>query len=211
MGPNECFFKVVNLSSILLYDILLYQLLFCLFCVCFQTCHLEGDTAAWFGSLLQSDDFRLFCGMVDGLAFLPVDDLQNEMHLLRTLPSWPTRSCWATGILLTPPTLVVATAVPLYQDKVFVWWCAALRRCFHQPSGTYMNQRKWWPQNKQRLRWMEQQVLQLGRLCPPIHLESYRMVPERGSDSAHTDSTRLRRQPTRAASTETNRFFHTLI
>ena len=35
----------------------------------------------------QSDDFRLFCGMVDGLAFLPVDDLQNGMHLLRTLPS----------------------------------------------------------------------------------------------------------------------------
>jgi hypothetical protein len=38
---------------------------------------------------------------------------------------------------LTPPTLVVTTTVPLYQDKVFVWWCAALRRCFHQPSGAY--------------------------------------------------------------------------
>jgi hypothetical protein len=56
---------------------------------------------------------------------------------------------------------------------------------------------KWWPQSKQRLRGMEQQVLQLGRSCPPIHLESYRMVLERGSDSAHTDSTGLCRQPTR--------------
>jgi hypothetical protein len=30
-------------------------------------------------------DFRLFCGMVDGLAFLPVPDLTNGIHLLRTL------------------------------------------------------------------------------------------------------------------------------
>jgi hypothetical protein len=29
--------------------------------------------------------------------------------------------------------------------------------------------RKWWPQSKQRLRGMEQQVLQLGGLYPPIH------------------------------------------
>ena len=50
-----------------------------------KSSHLEEDTAAWFGSLLQSDDLRLFCGMVDGLAFLTVDDLQNGMHLLRTL------------------------------------------------------------------------------------------------------------------------------
>ncbi|VDI65786.1 Hypothetical predicted protein [Mytilus galloprovincialis] len=32
-----------------------------------------------------SDDFRLFCGMMDGLAFLPVADLPNGVHLLRTL------------------------------------------------------------------------------------------------------------------------------
>jgi hypothetical protein len=30
-------------------------------------------------------DFRLFCGMMDGLAFLPVPDLTNGIHLLRTL------------------------------------------------------------------------------------------------------------------------------
>ena len=73
----------------------------------------------------QSDDFRLFCGIVDGLAFLPVDDLQNGIHLLRTLcPADPPEthqkqlSYWTT---LTPPTLVVTTTVPLYQDKVFVW------------------------------------------------------------------------------------------
>ena len=33
----------------------------------------------------NDDDFRLFCGMVDGLAFLPVPDLTNGIHLLRTL------------------------------------------------------------------------------------------------------------------------------
>ena len=38
------------------------------------------DTAAWFG-----DDFRLLCGMMDSLAFLPVPDLTNGIHLLRTL------------------------------------------------------------------------------------------------------------------------------
>jgi hypothetical protein len=45
--------------------------------------------------------------------------------------------------------------------------------------------------------------VQVGRLCPSIHLESYRMVPERGSDSAHTDSTGLRRQPTHETCTAT--------
>jgi hypothetical protein len=34
----------------------------------------------------KDDDFRLFCGMMDGLAFLPVPDLTNGIHLLRTLP-----------------------------------------------------------------------------------------------------------------------------
>ncbi|CAC5412428.1 unnamed protein product [Mytilus coruscus] len=32
-----------------------------------------------------SDDFRLFRGMMDGLAFLPVSDLPNGVHLLRIL------------------------------------------------------------------------------------------------------------------------------
>jgi hypothetical protein len=31
------------------------------------------------------DDFRLFCGMMEGLAFLPVPDLTNGIHLIRTL------------------------------------------------------------------------------------------------------------------------------
>jgi hypothetical protein len=33
----------------------------------------------------NDDDFRLFCGMMDGLAFLPVPHLTNGIHLLRTL------------------------------------------------------------------------------------------------------------------------------
>jgi hypothetical protein len=33
----------------------------------------------------NGDDFRLFCGMMEGLAFLPVPDLTNGIHLLRTL------------------------------------------------------------------------------------------------------------------------------
>jgi hypothetical protein len=33
----------------------------------------------------SDDDFRLLCGMVDGIAFLPVPDLGNGIHLLRTL------------------------------------------------------------------------------------------------------------------------------
>jgi hypothetical protein len=33
----------------------------------------------------NDDDFRLFCGMMEGLAFLPVPDLTNGIHLLRTL------------------------------------------------------------------------------------------------------------------------------
>ena len=33
----------------------------------------------------NDDDFRVFCGMMDGLAFLPVPDLTNGIHLLRTL------------------------------------------------------------------------------------------------------------------------------
>jgi hypothetical protein len=36
-------------------------------------------------SPLAGDDFRVFCGMMDGLAFLPVPDLNNGIHLLRTL------------------------------------------------------------------------------------------------------------------------------
>ena len=42
------------------------------------------DTTAWFGASLQQRR-RLFCGMMDGLAFLPVTDLTNGIHLLRTL------------------------------------------------------------------------------------------------------------------------------
>jgi hypothetical protein len=33
----------------------------------------------------NDDNFRLCCGMMDGLAFLPVLDLTNGIHLLRTL------------------------------------------------------------------------------------------------------------------------------
>jgi hypothetical protein len=33
----------------------------------------------------NDDDFRVFCGMMDGLAFLPVPDLTNGIHPLRTL------------------------------------------------------------------------------------------------------------------------------
>jgi hypothetical protein len=33
----------------------------------------------------NGDDFRLFCGMMEGLAFLPVPDLTIGIHLLRTL------------------------------------------------------------------------------------------------------------------------------
>ena len=33
----------------------------------------------------NDDDFRLFCGMMEGLVFLPVPDLTNGIHLLRTL------------------------------------------------------------------------------------------------------------------------------
>ena len=33
----------------------------------------------------NDDDFRLSCGMMEGFAFLPVSDLTNGIHLLRTL------------------------------------------------------------------------------------------------------------------------------
>jgi hypothetical protein len=33
----------------------------------------------------NDDDFRLFCGMMEDVAFLPVPDLTNGIHLLRTL------------------------------------------------------------------------------------------------------------------------------
>jgi hypothetical protein len=33
----------------------------------------------------NNDDFRLFCGMIEDVAFLPVPDLTNGIHLLRTL------------------------------------------------------------------------------------------------------------------------------
>jgi hypothetical protein len=33
----------------------------------------------------NGDDFRLFCGMMEGLAILPVPDLTIGIHLLRTL------------------------------------------------------------------------------------------------------------------------------
>ena len=33
----------------------------------------------------NDDDFRVFCGMMDGLVFLPVPDLTNGIHPLRTL------------------------------------------------------------------------------------------------------------------------------
>ena len=33
----------------------------------------------------NDDDFRVLCGMMDGLAFLPVPDLTNGIYLLRTL------------------------------------------------------------------------------------------------------------------------------
>jgi hypothetical protein len=47
-------------------------------------------SAVYMGVELQrryrnDDDFRLFCGMTECLAFLPVPDLNNGIHLLRTL------------------------------------------------------------------------------------------------------------------------------
>ena len=33
----------------------------------------------------NDDDLRVFCGMMDGLVFLPVPDLTNGIHPLRTL------------------------------------------------------------------------------------------------------------------------------
>jgi hypothetical protein len=32
----------------------------------------------------NEDDFRVFCGMMNGLAFLPVPDLTNGIHLVLT-------------------------------------------------------------------------------------------------------------------------------
>jgi hypothetical protein len=36
----------------------------------------------------NDDNFRLFCGIMEGLAFLPVPDLTIGIHLLRTLPAF---------------------------------------------------------------------------------------------------------------------------
>jgi hypothetical protein len=43
----------------------------------------------------NDDDFRLFCGMMDGLAFLLVPDLTNGIHLLRTIGFI---ICWCSTI-----------------------------------------------------------------------------------------------------------------
>jgi hypothetical protein len=57
----------------------------------------------------NDDDFRLFSGMMDSLAYLPVPDLTNGIHLLRTLcpddPPLSTLNWWITnGILLDNST-----------------------------------------------------------------------------------------------------------
>ena len=40
------------------------------------------------------EDFRIFCGKVDGLAFLPVDEVKEGMeHLKRRIPGWCSRTC----------------------------------------------------------------------------------------------------------------------
>jgi hypothetical protein len=45
----------------------------------------QPDTAVAARRTNNDDNFRLFCGMMEGLAFLPVPDLTNGIHLLRTL------------------------------------------------------------------------------------------------------------------------------
>ena len=77
--------------------------------------------------------------MMDGLAFLPVPDLTNGIHLLRTLcPDDPPE---AAELLDYFDSTYISGRLKQQnpaQNQAVVWSYHIAHLCFHQPFGTYM-------------------------------------------------------------------------
>ena len=83
----------------------------------------------------DDEEVKLFCGMLDGLAFLPVDDFSTGMAYL---------------IMVTPDGLeslvnyLESTYVSRFHFnkvlKLTLSWCAGLQQCFLHLCGTCMMQ-----------------------------------------------------------------------
>jgi hypothetical protein len=78
-----------------------------------MTRHIDG----WACPTRLKNYFRLFCGMMEGLAFLPVPDLTIGIHLLRTLcPDDPPEGACPTrlkNLLFQPSHMLLVLASPL--------------------------------------------------------------------------------------------------
>jgi hypothetical protein len=69
----------------------------------------------------NDDDFRLSCGMMEGFAFLPLPDLTNGIHLLRTLcPDDPPEADEILGCVLFKQSDI----------SIGGWDCAGVLRLF---------------------------------------------------------------------------------
>jgi hypothetical protein len=66
----------------------------------------------------NDDDFRLFCGMMEDVAFLSVPDLTNGIHLLRTLcrddpPEAAELLCYFDSAYISGSHMLLVLASPL--------------------------------------------------------------------------------------------------
>ena len=142
----------------------------------------------------NDDDFRVFCGMMDGLAFLPVPDLTNGIHLLRTLcPDDPPEaaelldyfdSTYISGRLRQQNPaqnqavrLVLTRSPPVSTSHLERTWCHSQR----------------WCQNQQHVRGLEQQFLQPGRTCPSVYMACHQVVSKGRSYCPYYYPARCRR------------------
>ena len=70
----------------------------------------------------NDDDLRVFCGMMDGLAFLPVPDLTNGIHPLRTLcPDDPPEAAELLDYFDSTYTVVDLDSRIQHKIKLSVW------------------------------------------------------------------------------------------
>ena len=140
----------------------------------------------------NDDDFRLFCGMMDGLAFLPVPYFTNGIHLLRTLcPDDPPETaelldCFASTYISgrlrqqnpaqnKAVCLVLTRSPPMFPPAIWNVHDATQR----------------WCQNQQHVRGLEQ-VLQPGWTCPSVYMACHRVMSTERSYCPYYYPTRCR-------------------
>ena len=147
-----------------------------------------------YSSLVWCLSTRVFCGMMDGLAFLPVLDLTNGIHLLRTLcPDDPPKAAELLDYL--DSTYISGR---LRQQNPAQNQAVRLVLTRSPPVSTSHLERTWyhsqrWCQNQQHVRGLEQQFLQPGRTCPSVYMACHRVVSKGRSYCPYYYPARCRR------------------